>query len=167
MLVVSNSSPLIFLSKIGHTALLEVCFKHLVIPQAVAQEVGLDLLLNLPCEVRGLDAAGEAFVHKELGRLHRGELEAIWLAKTLQVDALLLDDRRARRRAKDLGLRPLGTLGVLVYAHKLRALSLAEVQRAVTSLQTEANVYLSGGVLQAVGEQLVRQEEENVSEADG
>jgi len=161
MACVSNLSPLIFLSKIGLDSLFEACFKQLILPQAVAEEVGLPLLLNVPgWEVRELDEVGASFVDRELGRLHRVELEALWLAKTLDADALLLDDRRARQKAKALGLTPLGTLGVLAYAHKLGVLSLAEAKRAVSDLQTEANMYLSDRVLQGIDEQLGRQEDE-------
>ena len=161
MVGVSNSSPLIFLSKIGHTSLFEVCFERLVLPPAVAKEVGTLLLLHVPgWEIRDLDEAGASFVAKALGRLHRGELEALWLAKMLNADVVLLDDRRARQKAKTLDLQPLGTLGVLAYAHKLGALSLSDAERAVFDLQTGANMYLSDRVLQEVGEQLGRQEEE-------
>ena len=77
MLSVSNSSPLIFL-KIGHTSLFKVCFERLVLPPAVAKEVGRSLLLHVPgWEIQVLDEAGASFVAKALGRLHRGELEAL------------------------------------------------------------------------------------------
>ena len=48
--------------------------------------------------------------------LGAGEREAIALAAELSADALLMDDRDARREAKRLGVPVLGTLRVLVDA---------------------------------------------------
>ena len=160
MICVSNSSPLIFLAKVEHAPLLSVCFEQVFVPHSVVQEVGFSLLPDISnLAVKDLDEAGQSFVADELGRLHRGELEALWLSKTLNADVVLLDDRRARQKAKTLGLKPLGTLGVLVYAHKLGSLSLIEAKRAVAKLQTDANMYLSSYVVQQIDEQLERQEQ--------
>jgi len=158
VICVSNSSPLIFLSKIQHISLLQKCFGQVFVPQAVVQEVGFPLLSSPYLEVEEVDETGQSFVTEEIGRLHRGELETLWLAKTLDADVVLLDDRRARMKAETLGLKPLGTLGVLVYAHKLGVLNLTEARQAVASLQTEADMYVSRHIVQQIDEQLERQD---------
>lgn len=45
--------------------------------------------------------------------LGRGEVEAMQLAADLRAEFLLMDDRRARRAAKGLGLNVIGTLTVI------------------------------------------------------
>ncbi len=50
--------------------------------------------------------------------LHKGEAEAIALAMQVKADILLLDDKKARALATKLGLRILGTLGILILAKK-------------------------------------------------
>ncbi len=51
-------------------------------------------------------------------RLHAGEVERITLARQLGADFLLLDDNATKKTARYLGLRVLGTLGVLVTAKR-------------------------------------------------
>lgn len=49
-------------------------------------------------------------------KLDRGESEAIVLAKNINADLIIIDERKARRIAKDVGLKVTGTLGILVEA---------------------------------------------------
>ncbi len=81
-------------------------------------------------------------------------MEAITLALELNADLLLLDDVRARREARRLGIRLLGVLGILVEA-KARE-QIAAVKAVLDRLQNEAGFRISQGlydhVLQAVDE---------------
>ncbi len=124
--VVSNSSPLIHLSQIGHLNLLREFFGEILIPYAVYREVVVEGQ-GRP----GSREVGEAswirvveIRDKHLKRalqfmLDGGEAEAIVLALEVNADLVLLDDREARLQAKRLGLRVTGTLGILLRAKKL------------------------------------------------
>jgi ribosomal protein S18 acetylase RimI-like enzyme len=57
------------------------------------------------------------------GRLGAGEREAIALALELGADAILLDDRPARRVAEAAGLNVVGTLGLLLEAKRVGLLA--------------------------------------------
>jgi predicted nucleic acid-binding protein len=50
--------------------------------------------------------------------LGKGESECIVLAKEMNADFVVLDDKDARKMAEFLGLDVIGTLGILVMAHK-------------------------------------------------
>ena len=50
--------------------------------------------------------------------LEEGEAEAIALAHEIGAKVVLLDERDARRAAKQLGLRVLGTVGILIWARR-------------------------------------------------
>ena len=50
--------------------------------------------------------------------LDRGEIEAIALALDLSARSVLLDDRLARRAAYQVGLNVVGSVGVLLEAHR-------------------------------------------------
>lgn len=94
--------------------LLRSLYQELVIPPAVATELqrnGVDhrthewLLLTEPTN-------REVVKQLEL-RLDPGEAEAIAVALELRADRILIDERRARRVASEINLRPLGLLGIL------------------------------------------------------
>jgi predicted nucleic acid-binding protein len=48
--------------------------------------------------------------------LDNGEAEAIALAVEIQADRILIDERRGRKKAIELSLRPIGVLGILLRA---------------------------------------------------
>ena len=50
--------------------------------------------------------------------LDQGEAEAIALAVQVKAEWTLLDERHARRVAKELGLRVTGVLGILLWARR-------------------------------------------------
>ena len=51
-------------------------------------------------------------------KLHAGEVEVMILAQEKKADLVILDDNAAKKTAKFLGLRVIGTLGILVLAKK-------------------------------------------------
>jgi len=124
--VISNSSILIALSRIGQLNLLSQRFTDgILIPQAVWHEV---------VETgSGRSGANEVkianwiTVHQITNRplfallsteLDKGESEAIVLAIEEQADIILLDERSARRKAVSLDLTVLGTVGILIWAKR-------------------------------------------------
>ena len=123
MKVVSNAGPLIHLSWIGQLNLLQQLYDEFIVPSRVRDEV-----LQADDDVRGVSELRAAFtsgwihVHLVESRkdvealeniLDAGESEAIVLARELQADIVLLDDRRARREAERQGLPISGTVGIL------------------------------------------------------
>jgi len=120
-LVVSNSSVIIALTRICHLDLLEKLFGKILTPEAVWREITVE-------DKPGYEKIVKAeFLHVEKAGNRRlvalfeefvdsGEAEAIALALELNADLLLVDDRDARNLAKKLGLRVMGTLGVIALA---------------------------------------------------
>lgn len=112
--VISNSSPLIGLERIGHLQLLESLFGTVVVPPAVVREVGATASLPVWIEQRTLtQVVGPRILSTSLGA---GESEAISLALELQARLLILDDRPARRLAQALQIPVIGTVGILLAA---------------------------------------------------
>jgi predicted nucleic acid-binding protein len=54
--------------------------------------------------------------------LGSGEVSAVQLARELGVEAILIDERRARRYAEEKGLIALGCIGILETLHRKGAL---------------------------------------------
>lgn len=152
MKLVTDASPLIFLAKIDGLALLEACFAEVLVPPAVVEEARL----RLPDFIRRteLSELGEAFVRGAVGALHRGEFETIVLARETTADLVALDDRGARTRARQLGLVPIGTLGLLLLAHRRGLIEAARAARQIDALVQNHGLYLSASVLQRVRTEL-------------
>jgi predicted nucleic acid-binding protein len=118
MTVISNTSPLNYLALIDLQEVLPALFGRLLIPEAVWNELRSpaapqpvkDWLDTSPGWLERRVVSG---ISAALQQLDSGEREAIALAQSVDASLVLLDERRGRRVAKDLGLAVSGTLGVL------------------------------------------------------
>ncbi len=121
MKVVSNSSPLIFLSAIGMLDLLKTEFGEILVPRAVYDEVTLKELKGSN-EVKHAEwikiLSTKSEVLSFLPMLGKGEEGAIVLAMEQDADLVLLDDLAGRRAAMMQGLNVMGTLGFLKVMHR-------------------------------------------------
>ena len=143
---VSNTSPLIFLEKIDSLDLLKNCFQKIYIPESVKDEWNVKKIPNF-ISVHPVSEFGRNYVKGAIGRLHKGELEAIQLAIELNCNVILLDDLLARRAAEKRGLIPLGVLGILRIACKTELLTLNEVKVKVSKLVNNHGLYISPNIL--------------------
>ncbi len=125
MVAVSDTSPISCLASLGQLKLLSDQFHEVRVPPAVRMELGryphpkglaeiLDAFESSRLTVHA--ARNQALVQALETELHRGEAEAIVLAGECPEAALLIDEREGRLWALRLGLRPIGTIGILVRA---------------------------------------------------
>jgi predicted nucleic acid-binding protein len=153
VIVVSDSSPLIALASLGRLELLHALYGSVLIPEAVRDEVSVDI--NRP-GAREVLAAGWIEVRQSRDTLERvialtlvdkGEAEAIGLAIELNAELLIVDDRRARDLAETMGLRITGVAGVLLEAKK-RAL-INEIKPLLDALSQSGSFRLSRAFYEA------------------
>lgn len=130
MILVSNTSPIIFLGKLNALHLLSDCFSEVVIPIADYQELR-DLALPSDIQIKAILDIGQRFVSNSIGRLHAGELEAMVLAQEIKADYICLDDLAARGKAQNLGLQIIGTVGILKLSYHLNYLSSHTFQQSL------------------------------------
>jgi len=118
MRIVSNSSPLIALAKIGRLNLLGY---EIIIPKAVFEEITRARreyareLYNWGRNRVSVVKNRRAVEYLELV-LDRGEAEVIVLAEEIEADAVLIDDLKGRKTAMLRELTVIGTIGVLLDA---------------------------------------------------
>lgn len=119
MIVVSDSGPLIHLSRINKIELLKNFFDKVYIPEAVYNEINSQNDLSGSKEVEKYEWIKKKIIdHKTakellMDRLDEGESEAIILAKKIDADLLLIDDLAGRNTARNQNIDVMGTLGVL------------------------------------------------------
>ncbi|GHV92185.1 hypothetical protein AGMMS50268_26880 [Spirochaetia bacterium] len=113
-LIISDTSCLIALTNIGRLDLLKELCKIVYITPEVAAEFGE----ILPDWIQVIPVKDVLKVKTINNILDLGESTAIALALETQNSLLILDDGKARRFAKNIGLTMTGTLGLLITAYK-------------------------------------------------
>lgn len=130
--VVSNSSPIIHLAKIGKLSLLREYFNTIMVPESVFKECVAEGKDRKEVEaikkaewIRVAEVQDKKLVKLLQSSLDDGESEAIALSLESGADLILLDDSdaSAREKARIYGLTVTGTLGVLLRAKKDRKIS--------------------------------------------
>lgn len=123
MIVISDASPVIALSAIDRLDILHLLYKQVIMPQKVWDEIthagkdragSSEVLKAEWIEVRHVTDRSRVIILET--ELDSGEAEAIELASELRADLLLIDERRGRILAEQLGLNIIGVLGILVEA---------------------------------------------------
>jgi len=145
MIVVSDTSSVSALLRIGHADLLQRLYGEVLIPEAVRDEL-LVFFTTVPefFHCRRVSDAGE--VSRLCCELDLGEAEAIALARETRADVLLVDELDGRRIAKREGIPIIGLMGVLATA-KIKGL-VVSIRPLIEKLENEADFRFSAELKQ-------------------
>ena len=123
MVVISDTSCLSALIRVGHLHILKSLFGSIIIPQKVADE--LRRLTDFGVDIADFDSA-EWIVTQQptdlpllkrlLLQLDEGEAHAITLAVELSADWLIIDELKGRKVASTLAINITGLAGILILA---------------------------------------------------
>ncbi|MEA3349613.1 MAG: DUF3368 domain-containing protein [Chloroflexota bacterium] len=152
MIVVSDATPLIGLVKIGRLELLRELFDTIRIPGSVYAEV----VTNARKRPGALEISQTAWIITQApvdrtkvdylrADLDAGEAAALVLAEELSADWILLDETKARLAADLLGLRYIGTIGLLLLAKRMGKVKMI---RPLLDELREKKFYISDRVYQ-------------------
>jgi len=156
MIIVSDTTPLISLLKLNLLDILQKMYNEVAVPEAVYGELVANAAFQeeaqviRDCEFLRKEAVRNRFAVRVLEAemlLDRGESEALVLAEDLQADLLLVDERRARAIAKQLGIPIAGTLGVLLEAKRTGYVPLL---RPLLETLQECNIRLSPALIKEI-----------------
>jgi len=123
MFVVSDTSVISNLAIIGLLGILKNQFELVTVPMAVKNELAVLDRVEARTQIETAFAEGwlrvVALDEAELAlagtfKLHKGEAEAISLARSRNAVLLCMDERRGRAKAIELGIRIVGILGLLL-----------------------------------------------------
>ncbi|MBR6154267.1 MAG: DUF3368 domain-containing protein [Treponema sp.] len=156
MTIISDTTPIISLIKINRIDLLEKLFGEVLIPEAVFKE----LITNTVFENEARIVKSSTFLKiqavqnikalkilQAASGLDDGESEAIILADELKSDVLIIDERKGRKVAQNLGIPITGTIGILIQAHDEKMLSSEEIKMYLEQLKN-SNIRLSENLIQ-------------------
>ena len=125
MKIVSNTSPISNLAKVGQLELMQQLYGVILISTAVYEEL-LDtragetvitaVRSTVWLEVQSVQ--NQKLVSELRNRVNLGEAEAIALAVEVKAARLLIDERLGRQAATALGVKITGVLGILLSAKR-------------------------------------------------
>jgi uncharacterized protein len=158
MIVVSNTTPLIGLATIQRFDVLEQLFGKIHIPQAVYDKAvtagreagGAKREVIAAVWIETVPVQDQLAVEVLLDELDRGEAETIVLARELNADWVLMDEKKGRRKLTELGLDRIGTLGILL---KAKQVGLLPQLRPELERLRQQGFSISQGVINAVLQQ--------------
>lgn len=156
MIVVADASPIIFLGKIRRLELVHSLLGQDVrVPRAVCRELLVTDMDSVEKErIEGFLANCRIEPvpgpRKFAKAMSAADNAALTLAVRCHADFLLCDDRITRTMAEIEGVRPLGTLGILLRASREKIISRKEARRLVDLLVSVHNLRIGVEVYQAV-----------------
>lgn len=150
MIVISDTTPIISLLKADQLGLLEKLYGNVLIPRAVYRELTdnprytkeaviikkLDFLITV--EVENVKSVN---VLQAVTGLDAGESEALIMYDEQKADLLLMDEHKGRSVAKQLGVKHIGTSGILMLAYD-KDLIQAEKVKACLDIMLENGIRL-------------------------
>jgi predicted nucleic acid-binding protein len=156
MIVVADASPLIFLAKIRQLDLIHALWgRDVRLPRAVRKE-----LLAGPVDPVERDHLDRFLADCRVETVRRprrfasamsaADNAALTLALRCEADLLLCDERITRSMAEIEGIRPLGTLGVLLRAVDKRLMPGDEAKRLIDALVSAHDLRIGIEIYQAV-----------------
>ena len=144
MIVISDTTPIISFLKIKRLDLLKTLFEIVQIPKSVFAELTENIKYRDEAEIiknsmfiHVIDDIDENYVSllRRSAGLDLGESEAIYLADNKKADLLLMDEARGREVAIRMGIKIMGTIGILGLAYEVSLISKEEIKQAIDILR--------------------------------
>jgi predicted nucleic acid-binding protein len=148
-----NTSPIIFLEKLGLLdKIVPELWESIRITTAVIDEINDAQITNQPFFKKYI-VQNRIAVLSMPAKLHRGESESIIGALETGIKLLIIDDSSARKKADSLGIKTIGTIGVLILASKRRIISIEEAIGYLHELRKNS-FWISGDFFDEIIEKL-------------
>ena len=165
MRVISDSTPLIHLAKIGRINLLKKLFSEIIIENEISKEIierGIEhseipIIKNLIEEK--FIIVREAFKKIDALNLDEGEKRSISLCKELNIGNILIDDEEGFSIATMLNLIPIRTTSLLIIFLDKKIINFREYKESLKGL-SESGYFLDASTYQKllnIGENIAKE----------
>ncbi len=112
MIVIANSSPLVALGRVRQLEVFKQLFKKVYIPTTVYQETVVHGTNDVQEQaiLQAIDNGSIEIIrplseHSFTRKLHQGEKDVLNIALDMNADLLIIDDKKARNEAIELGFK--------------------------------------------------------------
>jgi len=144
-IIISDSSPLIYLAKLNKLDLIKDIYKKILIPREVYQEIVMGddsnkeeiVLIESLIESKFIQIKEVKKIKKEIKSLHKGELKAINLCFNEKIKDILIDDKEAYGLCKLFNLNPIRTTALLLECVKRKLIKKEEYKELLIQLSEE------------------------------
>lgn len=119
MIVIADASCLITLENIDEADILPKLYKEIYVTPEVAAEVGV----ALPDWALLRESSDRTLIERLTADLELGEATSIALALEISDCLLIIDEKKGRRIAKDLGIKITGTFGIIMQAFEMQLIA--------------------------------------------
>jgi len=143
--VVLDAGPVIHLDQIDSLELLSA-FDKLILPEKVHEEISAG---DMPSELENLELERiESEDVEVFDDLDEGESSALSIARNVDDAVFLTDDLDARQKAKDLGIKVHGSVGVVAFGCRRGRLDFDEAADKMRALQEETDLFVTDVVVE-------------------
>lgn len=150
---ISNTGPILHLCEINYLKALRIV-KNVFVPPEVWRELKRSKIGGKLEKTKFIKTAELGKRGKDLASLlvrkyalDLGEAEAIALAKESNIDLFFTDDLDARDVAKRMELKPHGSVGILLRAHREGILAQKETIDALHKLHSDSSLYITSDLV--------------------
>ena len=149
----SDTGPILHLHEIHQFSLLSL-FDKIFISTYIKEELLKHKIENLSknFDLKEVNKDQVALLAEKYG-LDLGESSVIWLCKSLEVPLLLTDDLTAREVVIELGIRPVGTAGIIVRCFRDGIITQKHAIGLLKLLHTKSSLFITSELINyAIGE---------------
>lgn len=145
-MIISNSTPLIYLGKAGLLEKVEEVYGTIIIPKRVYDEViikGKELgkkevvIVESQISRKKIEIRDVKEIKKEIQELHLGEAEAIMLCLETKTKKILIDDKEAYEWCKIFELEPIRTTAFILECSKRKIITKKQGEEALLTISKE------------------------------
>ncbi len=154
---VSDAGPAIHLLEVGCIELFSV-FQTILPPEAVCKEIvrhagvygfqTVSKFSHVELHISDINEVDHFIIENDLNEMDSGERECLYLCKTKGIYHLLTDDLAVRNVSIRLGIQPVGSLGIIVRAYRLRLISFSEAEKYISDLDEISSLYVTRAVVE-------------------